>query len=116
MNYSVKINGVKTVDELEGAWINDDFIDLLKRFNYEDVDKVSPKQLRDYLFLSITDFEPNETPAILLDYRLWIDFPNVKLAICPMRWRGKKSQRIILISLFTVSYLMLTNYYSMHTM
>jgi len=112
----VKINGVKTVDELEGAWINDDFIELLKRFNYEDVDKVSPKQLRDYLFLSITDFEPNETPAILLDYRIWIDFTNVKLAICPMRWRGKKSPRIILISLFTVSYLMLTNYYSRHTM
>lgn len=70
MNYSVKINGVKTVDELVGAWNNDDFIELLKRFNYEDADKVSPGELRDYLYLAIADFEPNEAAAILLDYRL----------------------------------------------
>ncbi len=70
MNYSVKINSIKTVDELEGAWSNDDFIELLKRFNYEDADKVSPKELRDYLYLAIADYEPNEAAAILLDYRL----------------------------------------------
>lgn len=70
MNYSVKINGIKTVDELVGAWTNDDLIELLKRFNYEDADKVSPSELRDYLFLAIADYEPNEAAAILLDYRL----------------------------------------------
>lgn len=70
MNYSVKINGIKTVDELVGAWTNDDLIELLKRFNYEDADKVSPSELRDYLFLAIADYEPNEAAAILLDYQL----------------------------------------------
>lgn len=70
MNYSVKINGIKTVDELKGAWSDDDFKELLKRFNYEDADKVSANELRDYLYLAIADFEPNEAAAILLDYRL----------------------------------------------
>lgn len=70
MNYSVKIGDVKTVDELVGAWSNDDFVELLKRFNYEDADKVSPNELKDYLYLAIADYEPNEAAAILLDYRL----------------------------------------------
>ncbi len=70
MNYSVKISSIKTVDELAGAWTNDDFVELLKRFNYEDADKVSPSELRDYLYLAIADFEPNEAAAILLDFRL----------------------------------------------
>lgn len=70
MNYSVKISDVKTVDELVGAWSNDDFVELLKRFNYEDADKVSPNELKDYLYLAIADYEPNEAAAILLDYRL----------------------------------------------
>lgn len=70
MNYTVKINGIKAVDELTGAWTNDDLTELLKRFNYEDADKVSPNELRDYLYLAIADYEPNEAAAILLDYRL----------------------------------------------
>jgi hypothetical protein len=70
MNYSVKITDVKTVDELVGAWSDDDFKELLKKFNYEDADKVSSNELKDYLYLAIADYEPNEAAAILLDYRL----------------------------------------------
>lgn len=70
MNYSVKINSIKTVDELKGAWSDDDFKELLKKFNYEDADKVSANELKDYLYLAIADYEPNEAAAILLDYRL----------------------------------------------
>lgn len=70
MNYSVKITKIKTVDELPGAWTNDNYVELLKKFNYEDADKVSPNELRDYLFLAIADYEPNEAAAILLDFRL----------------------------------------------
>jgi len=70
MKYQVKINSVKTVDELEDAWSNKDFTALLEKFDYADADKLNQNELRDYLFLAITDFEPIEAAAILLDYKL----------------------------------------------
>ena len=70
MNYAIKINAVKTMDELEGSWTNADLIELLKRFNYADADKVKPNELKDFLFMAITDFEPEEAAAIMMDYRL----------------------------------------------
>lgn len=70
MKYQVKINSVKTVDELEDAWSNKDFTALLEKFGYADADKLNQNELRDYLFLAITDFEPIEAVAILLDYKL----------------------------------------------
>ena len=70
MKYLVKINDVKSTDELEGAWNNDDFKELLARFEYPDAEQLKPTELKEYLFMAISDFEPNEAAAILLDYKL----------------------------------------------
>jgi len=70
MKYLVKINTVKTTDELEGAWNNADFIELLKRFDFADAEKVNKNELRDLLLMAITDFEPKEAAALVLDYKL----------------------------------------------
>jgi len=70
MKYFVKIKDVKTVDELEGAWNNDDYKELLARFEYPDAEQLKTAELQEYLFLAISDFEPNEAAAILLDYKL----------------------------------------------
>jgi hypothetical protein len=70
MKYFVKITSVKTTDELEGAWDNADYTELLRRFDYADAAKVKENELKDYLFLAITDFEPNEAAAVVLGYRL----------------------------------------------
>lgn len=70
MNITVKINAVKSIEELDGSWSDDDFTELLKRFDYEDSEKLKPGELKEYLFMAITDFEPNEAAAILLDYKL----------------------------------------------
>lgn len=70
MNFNVRINSVKSVEELDGSWSNEDFTELLKRFDYEDSEKLKPGELKEYLFMAIGDFEPSEAAAILLDYRL----------------------------------------------
>lgn len=70
MKYRVKINSVKTIEELDGAWTNADFIELLKRFDYEDAGKINQNELKDYLFMAIADFEPTDAAAIVLDYKL----------------------------------------------
>lgn len=70
MNFKVKINSVKSIEELDGSWSNEDFTELLKRFDYEDSEKLKLGELKEYLFMAIGDFEPSEAAAILLDYRL----------------------------------------------
>ncbi len=70
MKYFVKINDVKSADKLEGAWSNDDFKELLERFEFPDADQVKPAELKEYLFMAISDFEPNEATAFLLGYKL----------------------------------------------
>ncbi len=70
MKYLVKINDVKSTDELEGAWNEEDFKELLIRFEFPDADQLKPTELKEYLFMAIADFEPNEAAAVLLDYKL----------------------------------------------
>jgi hypothetical protein len=70
MKYIVKIKDVKTADKLDGAWNNDDFKELLARFEYPDAEQLKPAELQEYLFLAISDFEPSEAAAVLLDYKL----------------------------------------------
>lgn len=70
MKYLVKINDVKSTDELEAAWSNDDFKELLARFEYPDAEQLKPTELKEYLFMAISDFEPSEAAAILLDFKL----------------------------------------------
>jgi len=70
MKYSLKINTIKTVDELEGSWTNADFAALLTKFDYADADKLKQEELKDFLFMAISDFEPEEAATIVLDYKL----------------------------------------------
>lgn len=70
MKYFVKINAVKTVDEFEDIWTDADYIELLKRFDFADAEKEPVSALKEMLFMAITDFEPKEAAAIMLDYKL----------------------------------------------
>ncbi|MGM0621890.1 MAG: hypothetical protein ACQETJ_12640 [Bacteroidota bacterium] len=70
MKYLVKITDVKSTDKLQEAWSNDDFKELLVRFEFPDAEQIKAAELKEYLFMAISDYEPNEAAAILLDYKL----------------------------------------------
>lgn len=70
MKYTVTINAIKKVDELEGSWTDTDYKALLEKFNYPDAQSLKAEELREFLFLAIADFEPNEAAEILLEYKL----------------------------------------------
>ena len=70
MKYTVKINSVKSVDELDGSWNNDDFTALLKKFDFAETENLKQNELREYLFMAISDFEPAEAAGMLLEYKL----------------------------------------------
>ncbi len=70
MNYKVIINSVNKIDELKNSWTDADLKELLVKFNYADADQLKPQEIRDYLFMAIADFEPNEAAEIVLEYKL----------------------------------------------
>lgn len=70
MNYHIIINSVKTVEELKDAWTNADYIELCGRFGFPDAKDSKPEELKELLFMAISDYEPHEAAAILLDYKL----------------------------------------------
>jgi hypothetical protein len=70
MTYHIIINSVKTVEELKEAWTDADYIELLDRFDFPDAANSKPEELLDLLFMAISDFEPHEAAAIVLNYKL----------------------------------------------
>lgn len=70
MHFNIKISNIKTVEELEGSWTNEDLIALLKVYGYAEAEQVKATELREYLFMAIADYEPNEAAALLLEYKL----------------------------------------------
>ena len=70
MKYHIIINSVKTVDELKNAWNNDDYKVLLDNFGLEDSGDATTPELLELLAMAISDFEPEEAAAIVLDYKL----------------------------------------------
>ena len=70
MKFSIKLNSAETVEEIDNYWSNQDYINLLELYNFPDAKTIKPENLREMLFMAISDFEPNEAAEILLTYKL----------------------------------------------
>ncbi|WP_452227897.1 hypothetical protein [Lacinutrix sp. MEBiC02404] len=70
MKYQIVINKIKYLDELDNAWLHEDYVNLLERFGFPDAASANPEELRELLFMAISDFEPQEAAAIILTYKL----------------------------------------------
>lgn len=70
MNYKIELKRVDTVDEVEGYWKSDDYVQLLEKFNFPDAATIMKENLEEMLAMAISDFEPNEAAEIVLTYKL----------------------------------------------
>ena len=70
MKYKIKIEDVQTVDEITEYWTNEDYVELLGKFDYPDAEDTGAEGLRELLFMAISDFEPAEAARVVLDYKL----------------------------------------------
>lgn len=70
MKYNIIIKSATTVDEIKEYWSTKDCITLLEKFNYPDAAKADQNSLKELLLMAITDYEPNEAAAIVLDHVL----------------------------------------------
>ncbi|ALJ00799.1 hypothetical protein [Rufibacter tibetensis] len=70
MKYTITINSAEVLEEVPGYWSDQDYIQLLEKFNFPDAAAVSPDTLAELLAMAITDYEPNEAAALVLEYKL----------------------------------------------
>lgn len=70
MKYNIKINSLKTVDEIQNYWTTNDYLQLLEKFNFPDAGTAKKETLHELLLMAITDFEPKEAAIIVLTHKL----------------------------------------------
>lgn len=68
--FKIQINSVTIVDELPNYWTDQDYMDLLQIYNFPDAQSIKKENLKEYLKMAITDFEPAEAAVLLLTYKL----------------------------------------------
>ncbi|MBM9519818.1 hypothetical protein JWG39_08305 [Desulforhopalus vacuolatus] len=70
MEFTLKVNGVESIDEIPGYWTNDDYINILEGLDFSDARTSNPSELRELVEMAMSDFKPPEAAAILLKYKL----------------------------------------------
>ncbi len=69
-NFKVTIKDISTVEQLPNYWTDEDYVQLLEMFNFPDASTVKKENRLEYLKMAITELEPAESAAILLEYKL----------------------------------------------
>ena len=70
MNFTIRLNKIKSIDKIEEAWTIEDYINLLELFEYSDAKSIPETDLFDMLAMAMSDFEPEEAAEIVLKYKL----------------------------------------------
>lgn len=70
MKNNITINNIQIIEEIPNYWSNQDYVNLLEKFDFPDAQSVKPENLKEMLNMAITDFEPNEAAEIVLTYKL----------------------------------------------
>lgn len=69
MKIQVAIKSFKTVNEVDDYWTVEDYTKLLSEFNFE-AESTDINELKELLYMGITDVEPHEAAEICLSYKL----------------------------------------------
>jgi hypothetical protein len=70
MKYTVTINSADNLESVSEYWSEVDYRNLLLQFDYPDAENAAKETLEELLLMAITDYEPNEAAAIILEYKL----------------------------------------------
>ncbi len=65
MKFQVNIENIQNVDEIPKYWSIEDYVKLLDLFGFPDAQSKNETELRELLFMAISDYEPNEAAAII---------------------------------------------------
>jgi hypothetical protein len=70
MKCKVNINNIKTVNQINDYWSNNDYVNLLGEFGFPDADPNKIEEVKELLSLAMIDLDPSEAAEIVLTYKL----------------------------------------------
>jgi hypothetical protein len=70
MKISIKIDQIRSIQDLDNYWNNSDYRNLLELFDFPDVQEISDNDLFEMLKMAISDFKPEEAAEKVLTYKL----------------------------------------------
>jgi hypothetical protein len=73
MTYKINLLDVTSINEIDGKWSHDDYIGLLDVFEFGDPGDATDKDLKELLYMAISDFEPQEAALLILQHQLGKD-------------------------------------------
>ncbi|MGB6150834.1 MAG: hypothetical protein WBG48_02480 [Pricia sp.] len=68
LHYTIEPIKFETIDELPGAWNDDDYKQLLEGMEYGDASDLSSQELKEMCMLSLSDNEPDEAARAVLQH------------------------------------------------
>jgi len=67
--YLVELQELIEVHEIEGAWSNQNLIELLKHIEFDDIEAISEDELKDMTLMALSDLNPEEAAVKVLELR-----------------------------------------------
>jgi hypothetical protein len=68
--YNVKLIDIHSIDQIDGKWMRKDYLELLEILEFGDTGEATDTDLKELLYLCISDLEPQEAAEIVLKYKL----------------------------------------------
>jgi hypothetical protein len=69
MSYHIHIQKVESIQQIAGKWSREDYLKLLDIIEFGDPGDASEQDLRELLFLALSEYEPQEAAEIVLRYK-----------------------------------------------
>jgi hypothetical protein len=66
--FELFIKAVSVVNELPNTWSEKDCLALLQQLEFEDVESISPEQLRDYTIMALQDLDEDQASNAVVDF------------------------------------------------
>ena len=66
--FELFIKAVSVVNELPNTWSEKDCLALLQQLEFEDVESISPEQLRDYTIMALQDLDEDKASNAVVDF------------------------------------------------
>ena len=68
MKYHIKIEDIDSIYQIEDKWKHQDYINLLELVEFGDPGDATDQDLKELLYLALSEFEPEEAAEIVLRY------------------------------------------------
>ena len=84
MQFHIRLQNIRSIERIEGAWTSEDYYQLLEQFDFPDARSIPEAELFDMLSMAMTDFElksgqiQNIAQEMLQD-KVSEEYPNIAL-------------------------------------